>query len=167
MSEIWKSVPGYKGKCKVSNTCKVKRLAHKNGSYSSEKILKQSKSGNGYLKVTLNNKTLTVHRLIALAFIKNPENKPQINHKNGIRTDNRVENLEWCSSKENVAHAIQSGIINRNGEDSHFAKLSENDVIKIKRMLKKNISSKLIAIKFGVRDSTISMIKTGRNWKHI
>ncbi len=83
--------------------------------FSKRKKLKQSKR-NGYLCVSLCNngfsKSFNVHRIIAEAFIPNPENKPQVNHINGIKTDNRVENLEWVTQSENTIHALSIGLYN-------------------------------------------------------
>lgn len=72
------------------------------------KKLKQIKSRNGYLHVTLNGKQLLVHRLVAETFIPNNDKKLQVNHKNGIKTDNRIENLEWVSASENIIHAYKT-----------------------------------------------------------
>lgn len=66
---------------------------------------------NGYPSVGISNQTRHLHRLLALAFIPNPENKPQVNHKNGIKTDFRLENLEWATAQENIQHAYSTGLM--------------------------------------------------------
>lgn len=92
--ETWKDAPGFSG-YQVSDTGRVKRVVPK------ERILHPVCYSNGYLVVNLSGKRIGVHRLVALAFIPNPDNLPQINHKNENKADNRVENLEWCDSRYN------------------------------------------------------------------
>ncbi len=118
--EVFKDVSGYEGSYQVSNLGRVKslertRLTNKGGSTKvNERILYSNTDSNGYEYVSLSKggtmKSLKVHRLVGLCFIPNPENKPQINHKNGIKSDNNYHNLEWCTCRENAIHAFQLGL---------------------------------------------------------
>lgn len=124
--EIWKDIPGYEGVYKASSYGRIKRVgAYKNQfrkSWESEKILKPGVKPNGYLFVNLSKdgkqKVHHVHRLIAETFIANTQNKPTVNHKDGDKSNNNIENLEWATYKENNIHSIQvlgNGRHRRNG----------------------------------------------------
>lgn len=115
-NEYWVSIHGYEGLYEISNLGRVKSLSrlvkNKNGMRCvSERIIKQKLDKDGYLLINLckNQKmgTYKMHRLVAYAFIQNADSKPQINHINGIRGDNRCENLEWCTNGENQRHAYK------------------------------------------------------------
>lgn len=120
----------------------------------------------GYLRIRIKGKIYSQHRLIAEAFILNLENKPQINHKNGIKSDNRIENLEWCSPSENVQHAIINGLIKR-GEDHFLSKLKNKDIIEIFKLSEKGLTQRKIAKMFNVSQGTIFNILNKKKYKNV
>lgn len=128
------------------------------------KILKGVFHTNGYLRVILlNRKRHYVHRLVASAFIPNPSNKPQVNHLNGIRTDNRVSNLEWVTAQENTDHARI--VFKRYAGDANAMRiLSEKDIPLIRQRLAAGEKLGIIAKDYGVKKATVKDIKWGRSW---
>lgn len=115
--EIWKDIKGYEGKYQISNTGYVKSLDFNHTG--KEKILKNKVNYKGYCFVTLykENKQYypRIHRLVAETFIPNPDNLPQVNHIDGNKSNNSVENLEWCTNLENIRHADRMGLSNHRG----------------------------------------------------
>lgn len=107
MNEIWKSIAGYEGLYEVSDKGRVKSLK-----YGKERILKLGKDTVGYLYANLwkngHGKNLLVHRLVAEAFIPNPNNLGTINHKDEVKTNNTVSNLEWMSKKDNLNYGTRN-----------------------------------------------------------
>lgn len=111
--EVWKNIKGYEGFYQISNLGRVKSLKQK--SFNREKIMKiiiNPRFGYAQLNFRVNNKIncFKVHRLVAMAFIPNPENKPDVNHIDGNKLNNCVSNLEWCSKSENMIHAFKIGL---------------------------------------------------------
>lgn len=181
MQEIWKSLKGIVelgDYYEVSNLGRVRSIDRKVNSRNGKrlvkgKILKQQVDKYGYMRVHcyMNNKSkqYQVHRLVALSFISNPDNKPQVNHKDGNKQNNRVDNLEWSTNKENVKHAFSIGLKEGiKGEENVNAKLTENDVVDIYNLYKTNkYSMKDLADKFNTSETNVYDIVNRKRWKHL
>lgn len=124
--------------------------------------LKPQPNGKGYLRISIGGKLQFIHRLVAQIYIPNPENKPQINHKDGNRLNNCVDNLEWVTNQENRNHAVKNRL-HLCGEDCPWAKLTQKDVDFIR--LHTEFTAKELAKKFNVSVPTIRTIRQGKSWK--
>jgi len=180
MEEIWKDIIGYEGLYEISNLgnvmAKEKTVPNVNGTRIMERtlpkrLLKPQSDRYGYFKVNLYRHSKmtakTIHRLVGVAFIPNPENKPCINHIDYNKGNNFIENLEWCDHEYNYNHSkdrIKKSM--KSGENHHTTTLTNEQVIEIKKLkgIKRNFE---IAIMFGVSQPLICDIMKGKKWKYV
>lgn len=163
--EIFKDVIGYEGLYQVSNLGRVKSLPKKikngNGfSVRPEKYLKLEVTNRGYQRVMLYNnykyERISVHRIVAINFINNPSIKETVNHKNGIKTDNRVDNLEWMTRSENMQHGFDIGIHKPPYGIRNTTAITEDEIKVIaKEYSNGNTSIRKLAKKYGIKANTI------------
>lgn len=172
IAEVWKPVVGYEGVYEVSNRGSVRRIyrTHK-PNRGMTGIRKPTMNHKGYLSVALTmngiEKKAWIHRSVLWAHVgPPPSSKHQCNHKNGIKTDNRVENLEWVTPSENVAHSFAvfgRKTVNLRGEKHGSAKLTDADVRIIAERYVKRGASRSLAEEYGVSRNTIWLIGSGRS----
>lgn len=168
-NEIWKPIPNYEGRYEASNLGRIKSTIIRHN-FPKPRIIKSKSNGDGYLQINLYSKNhkrkmFSVHRLVMFAFYGISD--LQVNHKNGDKSDNRIENLEYVTQTENNIHALKTGLRKmQKGESRYNSKLTKKDVIFIRKMLKtKQMTGTSLADKFDVSVSLISNIKRNLTWK--
>jgi len=174
--ENWRPVKGYEGYYEVSDLGRVKALARTVSYLSkfgkpctkelSEHIMAPQRSSNGYLQVGLSKGKIVricrIHRLVAEAFIDNSEGLPEVNHIDEDKTNNRVDNLEWCTRQYNNSYGTKRPIGERNG----MAKLTSDDVKEIRKRRARGEMLKTIAEDFGISVNHVCNLAKGRKWSH-
>jgi len=167
--EVWMRIPGYS----LYEASSLGRLKTFNWKGTGREAILKPALYRGYLKTMLKNDqgrthTVSVHKMVALAFLPKKETDTEINHINGVRHDNRVENLEWCSHSENLAHSFKIGLSSNEGSKNPFSKLTESDVLQIRTKFKKRVYTReMLAKEFNVAPATIKDVVLRKSWNHV
>lgn len=161
----WRGIKEFEKRYKISNLGQVKSLIGEE-----ERIMKPSDNGSGYLAIAIRKSKKyigkLIHRAVAEAFIENPKNKEYVNHIDGEKYNNSVENLEWVTPSESMDHSYIIGL-HKSGENRWNSKLSTNDVKKIRISCKKeDVTQKSLAKKYGVSCALICRIVNNKQRKH-
>ena len=165
MTEIYKIIPDTEGMYSVSSFGNVRNNT-------TMYILNPFITARGYLQVSMqftsrvNRITIDVHKLVIRAFVPNPYDKPYVNHIDGVKTNNKASNLEWCTPLENNEHAVKLGLI-QSGEDSYLSILTEKEVLTIIEKLKNGSRNIELAKEFKVAHNTIDDIRCNRTWRYL
>jgi|688.fasta_scaffold718333_2 hypothetical protein len=166
--ENWKKIQGFED-YSVSDMGRVRRDI--GGSGRTEGRILKPKSKNGYLSVVLysknGKKTERIHRLVAQAFIPNTHNKNVVNHKNANKSQNDVGNLEWNTDSENILHVYQNHLRSAAGEKNGRSKLTEFQILEIRRLKSEGYKYKELQEKFQVSLGRLSLIVNRKTWAHI
>jgi hypothetical protein len=179
LQEIWKPVYGYEEYYEVSNLGNIRTIERfvvlPTHSYlKKQKMLTQFKDGRGYNHVKLYDgkgkpKSFTTHKVVAITFLDNPECHPEINHKDGNKLNNNLDNLEWSSRSDNIKHSYAiRDVRSYSGENAVLAKLTENQVIEIREAYEKGeMTRSQLSKKYGVKYNNIDSIIKRKTWKHV
>ena len=164
--EIWKPIPGFESTYEVSNLGRVKSYAQS----AAGKLRAPLTNLRGYKQMILSkagkNSIHSVHLLVCQAFIGQKPAGMEINHKNGIKADNRLENLEYCTKSENKSHSVN--VLKQGRGESHgMSKINEEIVREIRRLAATKMCHREIAAKFGITRPNVSYIVKGVAWRHI
>ena len=170
MVETWKDIKGQEGRYLISNIGRVKTFVQACKS-NKDGILKNGIDTGGYFIIKLYREgkgtTTKIHRLVAETFIENPNNLPQVNHKDGNKQNNNVENLEWCTALENAKHSWDTGLSKKYfGEQTSQAKFTEKQILEIRSKYKKGNGIELAA-EYNMSATNIYDIIRRRIWNHI
>lgn len=165
--ERWLDIPNYDGLYCVSDTGRVMSRR-----YGKSRIMRPSFDRYGYQFVALwrdkKPKHHSVHRLVATAFIPNPDGDRVVNHINAIKTDNRPVNLEWCTQAHNLRHTLAMGLRKMPaGENNRNSKLTDRAVMDARRSFAAGESSTILAARYGVSRNTMWLAVTHQTWRHL
>ena len=167
MSERWKPVIDYEDWYEVSDLSVIRRTKASCGTHIGKILIPHTNRG-GYRCVSLckegGQRTATVHRIVTESFLGRRPGDKQVNHKDGDKTNNRLDNLEYVTPSENMLHAFSIGLISHRGEKNSNIKLTEKDVYKVRRLLAEGHTLSSIAFSFNVSKSCIGGISAGNNW---
>ena len=174
--EIWKPIDGYEGRYEASTLGRIRSIDFVDhaGRKHAGKVITQYESPSGYMSVRLFCRGVryhkTVHRLVATTFIANHENKSDVNHINGDKHDNRIENLEWSTRSENILHSFR--VLKRRkgqppwkGKSCPYTRKLTDEQVRAIRKDKRNRS--VIANEYGVSKATIYRVLNGECYKHV
>lgn len=170
MKEVFEDLKGYEDSYQISDYGRIftKRRLIGNQIYYGKELIPQL-TKDGYLKVTLCKngicKKYYLHRLVATNFLENLNNLSQVNHKDGNKLNNKIDNLEWCSKQDNQKHAVKEGLM-QHGQDRPSSKLTESQVLEIYK-LKGVLKAQDIANIYNVSKNTICCILRGSKWKYL